>query len=60
MLLLLVRREVEGREGWRAEAQVARRRYNLTFVVEEIKAEKWFKKWKGKRGGQRGTRHRGP
>jgi hypothetical protein len=36
-----VRREVEGREGWRAGAEVARRHYNLSFVAEEIKAEKW-------------------
>jgi hypothetical protein len=32
---------VEGREGWRAGAEVAQQRYNLSFVAEEIKAEKW-------------------
>jgi hypothetical protein len=37
-----VSREAEPREGWRAGAEVARRRYNLSFVVQEIKAEKWL------------------
>jgi hypothetical protein len=38
-----VRREVEGREGRRVGAEVAWQYYNLSFVAEEIKAEKWFK-----------------
>jgi hypothetical protein len=38
-----VRREVEGRQGWGEGAEVAWWRYNLSFVVEEIKAEQWLK-----------------
>jgi hypothetical protein len=34
--------EVEGREGWRARVEVAWWHYNLSFVVEEITAEKWL------------------
>jgi hypothetical protein len=37
-----VRREVEGREGWRVGAEVARWRYNFSFVGEEIQVEKWL------------------
>jgi hypothetical protein len=36
-----VQRAVEGREEWSSGAEVARRWYNISFVVEEITAEKW-------------------
>jgi hypothetical protein len=35
-----VRSEAEGREEWRLGAEVARRCYNFSFVMEAIKAEK--------------------
>jgi hypothetical protein len=39
----LVTWERKEREVWRGGAEVARWRYNFSFVVEEIKAEKRLK-----------------
>jgi hypothetical protein len=38
-----VTRERKEREVWRGGAEVARWRYNFSFVVDEIKAEKQLK-----------------
>jgi hypothetical protein len=54
-----VRREAEGREGWRAGAEVARRCYNFSFVAEEIKVEKWLT-WEGEERRTEGSPARWP
>jgi hypothetical protein len=36
-----VQREVEGREGWRVGVEMGWWYYNISFVMEEIKVEKW-------------------
>jgi hypothetical protein len=54
-----VRKEVEGREEWRVGVEVARWRYNFSFVAEEIKVEKLLK-WEGEERRTEGNPARWP
>jgi hypothetical protein len=39
----LVTQERKEREVWRGGAEVAQWRYNISYVVEEIKVKQWLK-----------------